>query len=491
MKQIVQPYVTDVEARSSRQTDTEGHSDDFANAGLSRSAVHAGEERGSNGVSTTDSSSPGSIYATPLTETSIRLESTDKYPFAEYPSHEVGYTEDALLVENAGSFGQKVQDRPPDGTIVKTVIRTSDDRKDDEYSFQKPYSSTVSPLEDEDKKSYISVIQEPLVLALKEESNLADDSSSGGAKLINSETSAGSPEIFSEITTESSPSGNVASILENDVVPEVLPTPLARLSRAHNDTADEKIAEKSSTSVKKSENVVKTSTTVEIVPSFRTRFSGPIVVADLPDRETQKMIVDYMDDASETYGSVESAKIIPETKAESFKTADSVSITSAAMLNPLQVGITLVNAKQAGLTYDNERSVATDFEDYQNDLQRLATVDKELVGNGENQSRIDYQNLEVGKHVEIDIQKVPDDSVEIQKSIELYHTAPVQEIHYPPEYIQQTANLGVIETNNIGNLQRSKQPYDQIEQSELRPTYDIYQGDTRLPIDRFIIINLS
>lgn len=480
-KQIVQPYVTDVEVRSSRQI--EDHSDDFANAGLSRSAVHAGEERGSNGVSTTDSSSPGSIYATPLSETSIRLESTDKYPFAEYPSHEAGYTEDALLVENAGNFGQKVQDRP-DGTIVRTIIRTSEGRKDDEYSFQKPYSSTVSPHEDEDdrKRPYISAIQEPLVLAWKEESNLADDSSSDDAKLIDSETSAGNPdEILSEIT---SPAGNVASILENDVVPETLPTPLARLSRARNDTADEEIAEKPS--AKKSENVVKTSTTVEIVPSFRARFSGPIVVADLPDRETERMIVDYMDDASETYGSVDHGKISSETKAEDFKTAGSASITSAAMLNPLQVGITLMNANQAGLTYYNEPS-ATGIEDYpQNDLQRLATVDKELVENGGNQTRVDYrnENFEVGKRVEVDIQKIPDDSVEIQKSIELYHTAPVQEIHYPPQYIQQTANLGVIETNNIGNLQRSKQPYDQIEQSELRPTYDIYQGNTRLPIDR-------
>lgn len=479
-KQIVQPYVTDVEVRSSRQA--EDHSDDFANAGLSRSAVHAGEERGSNGVSTTDSSSPGSIYATPLSETSIRLESTDNYPFAEYPSHEAGYTEDALLVENAGNFGQKVQDRP-DGTIVRTVIRAREGRKGDEYSFQEPYSSTVSPHEDEDdrKRSYISVIQEPLVLALKEERNLADDTFSDDAKPTDSETSAGNPdEIPREITTENSPPGNVTSILENDVVPEILPTPLARLSRARNDTAsNEKVTEKPS--AKKSENVVKTSTTVEIVPSFHGRFSGPIVVADLPDRETERMIVDYMDDASETYGSVDSAKIA---KAGGFKTADSA-ITSAAMLNPLQVGITLVNANQAGLTYYNERPAIEDYP--QNDLQRLATVDKELVGNGENQTRDDYQNedFEVGKRLEVDIQKVPDDSVEIQKSVELYHTAPVQEIHYPPEYIQQTANLGVIETNNIGNLQRSKQPYDQSEQSELRPTYDIYQGNTRLPIDRY------
>ncbi|TGZ37319.1 hypothetical protein DBV15_07922 [Temnothorax longispinosus] len=492
-KQIVQPYITDVEATSSEQTGTEDHSDDFANTGLSRSAVHASEERGSNDVSTTDSSSSGSIYATPLSETSIRLESTDKYPFGEYPSdpsHESGYTEDALLVENAGNFGEKVQDQPRDGTIVRTVIQISEGRKDDEHaSFPKPYINTVSPLENEDtrKRPYASATQKPFVLAVKEESNLADDSFSDDIKL-NSETSAeNSDEVFSKITTESSPSSNIASILENDVVPEILPTPLARLSRARNDTADEKTIEKSMESAKKSETVVRTSTTVEIIPSFQARFSGPIVVADLPDRETREMIADYMDDASETYRQVENAEIISETNAEGFKTAASASITSSAMLNPLQVGITLVNANQADLTNNNEQSAMMNIEEYpqddpQQDLQRLATVDEDFVRDNGNQSLIDYQDEsferdEVEKRAEVDIQKVPNDSVEIQKSVEIYHTAPVHEIHYPPEYIQQTTNLGVIETNNIGSSQRSEQPYNQIEQSEVRSTYDSYQGN--------------
>ncbi|XP_011690951.1 PREDICTED: uncharacterized protein LOC105451917 [Wasmannia auropunctata] len=496
-KQIVQPYVTDEEAKSSGQTGTEDQSDDFANAGLSRSAVHDDEERGSNdGVSTTDSSSPGSIYATPLSETSIRLETTDEYPFREYPSHAPGDTEDVLLVENAGSFGQKVrQDRPRDRTIVRTrtVVRTSEGvvREDDEYtSFQNtvPFSSTVSSREngDNDGRPYTSATREPYVFALKKESNLADDdSSSDDSKTIKSEAAAAenSDEIFSEITTENPPPGNIASILENDVVPEILPTPQARLTRAHNDTASGRITEKSAESAKKTESVVRTSTTVEISPSFQARFSGPIIVADLPDRETREMAVDYMDDAYEAYKAIGNAEITSEINAEGTKAAASA-ITSSVMLNPLQVGITLVNADQARLTDDRERSAGMDTEDYpQDDLQRLATVDKDFVKNNDNQSHSDYQNDgferddAVEKRAEVDIQKVPDGSVEIQKSVELYHTAPVHEIHYPPEYIQQTSNLGVIETNNIGNWQRSKQPYDQVEQSELRPTYDIYQGN--------------
>ncbi|XP_018354033.1 PREDICTED: uncharacterized protein LOC108755498 [Trachymyrmex septentrionalis] len=479
VKQIVQPYV--IEEKSSGQTDTEDHSNDFANVELSRSAVHADEEGGSNGVSKTDSSPSGSIYTTSFAKTSVRLETTNKYPFKEYSSLEPGYTDDVFLVENAGNFGQKVrQDHPHDRTIVKTIISTSEDRKDNKHT--KSFSSTMLPFQNEDnyKEPYISASQEPFVLALKKESNLADESSSDASKMVKSKTLENFDEIFSEITTENLP-GNIASILENDVVSEILSTPQTRSSRVHNDTVNEKITEKSVESTTKSENV-RTSTTVEISPSFQARFSGPIVVADLPDRETQEM-VDYMDDISEAYKPIENAEIISETNAGGSNVAAST-ITSSVMLNPLQVGITLVNANQASLIDNSEQSVSMDYlQDYpQNDLQRLSTVNKEFVKNNGNQSHIDYQDEnferdEVEKQVEVDIKKVPDTSVEIQKSIELFHTAPVQEIHYPPEYIQQTSNLGVIETNNIGNWQKSNQVYDQIEQSELRPTYDIYQGN--------------
>jgi len=486
--------------KSSGQTDSEDYShqfeNDFANAGLSRSAVHAGEERESNGVSTTDP--PGSIYATPLAETSIHLETTDKYPFREYPSHESGYTEDVLLVENDGNFGQKVrQNHPRDGTIVRTIIRISEGRKDDEYTnFQKSFNTTMSSVENDDnhRRPYTSATREPFVFPLKKESNLADDLSSDDSKKFKSETFAeSSDEIFGKITTENSPSDSIVSILENDVVPEILPTPQARLSRAHNDTVDEKITEKSVESSKKLENIVRTSTTVEISPSFQARFSGPIVVADLPDRETQETVVDYMDGAFEAYKPIKNTEITLETNAQGSKVTSAI---TSSVLNPLQVGITLMNAGQASLTDDSEQSAAINIENYpHNHLERLTTVDNEFVKNNGNQSRIDYQDEnferdEVEKRVEVDIQKVPDNSVEIQKSIELYHTAPVHEIHYPPEYIQQTTNLGVVETNNIGSWQKSKQPY-QVEQSELRSTYDIYQGNVTLSTDRSLFLFIS
>ncbi|KAL0117939.1 hypothetical protein PUN28_008964 [Cardiocondyla obscurior] len=474
----LQPYVTDG-AESSERPGDEDHSSDFADVALSRSTAHAGEEKEPSGVSTSDATSPGSIYATPLAEASVRLESADKYPFKEPPS-EPDHVEDEFLVENAGSFGEKVRGRPRDGmTIVRTIIHTSEGRKDAEYtSFQKPFASVTQSPENEDdsKRPYATATREPFVFALKEENGLVNNSSPSVDDEINSEASAESPDdVSSEIATASS-LDDIVSVLENDVVPEILPTPQARISRAHNDTA-EGTTERFARPVKKSERIVKT-TSVEIVPSFRARFSGPIVVADLPDRETQDMIVDYMDDAAEIYRSDENTKIT-ENIAEGTKMASTFGTVSSAMLNPLQVGITLENANQAD---DNEHSAAMNVEeDYPQDLQRLAT--KDFVKNGRNESRFDYQDDsfdrdDVEKHVGVDIQKVADDSVEIQKSIEIYHTAPVHEIHYPPEYIQQNANLGVIETNSIGTSQKPKQQsYDQIEQSELRPTYEVYQGN--------------
>lgn len=238
--------------------------------------------------------------------------------------------------------------------------------------------------------------------------------------------------------------------------------------------AEDKITKESTKLVrKKSENVDKidrTPTFVEISPSLTRKFSAPIVVPDLPDRED---LVEYLDDndASRVFKSVENAKFISKIHAEPSKaaTASNSITTSSIMLNPLQVGITLMNADEISLMDNNEHSATMDAKDYfQNNLQRSATVNEEFVNR--NQSRVDCKNEdfqcdEKDKSVGVVTQKVPDNSVEIQKSIELYYAAPVHEIHYPAEYIQ-SSNLDTSKPNNA--LQRSKQEHDQGEQSELR-----------------------
>lgn len=484
-KQITRFYVTGEEARSFEQTDTEDHPD----VNSSESLIRA-DERGSNGISASDVSTPEAIYATPLAET------IDDYSFKER-SREFGYVapEEILLVQNAGSFGQRVQqDHSSDRNTFRPVGDKS--RKADGYtSIRKPFGSTMSPLEDEDDRAYMSVTSEPYVFALKKGSDSTYDplssKDSDKSKMSNSE------EIFNvETTTEvsSAPAEiDIASIVdENDVVSENLQTLRTRSSRAYNDTAD-KVTERSTESVEKSIVRVSSSTSVEISPSLQpVKFSGPIVVPDLIEKETPEMIVDYLDDSDAgAFRSIEDSEITSENYAAGSRPTTSNDIqTSSIVLNPLQVGIALMNADEIGSMDDNEQSAATDTKDYlqdypQDDLQRLSAVDKKFVQSDvENRSRIDYkdesfQSKGEGEKSSVGAvtQKVSDNSVEIQKSVEIYHTAPVHEIHYPPVYIQQTSNLGVIDTNNIG---RSNQPYGQDEQSESRSNYDIYRGNVIL-----------
>lgn len=482
-KQIARFYVTGTEARNSGQTGTGDHPD----AGSSGSVART-DEKGSNGFRASDSSTSEAIYATPLAET------IDDHSFKEL-SRESGYTlpEEILLVENAGSFGQRLrQDHPSGRAIVRNTVQIVDDnQKDDEY--RKSFSSTALPLKDKGDRAYTSVTSEPYVFALKKGSDSEDDfPSSNNSEVIESKESSTEKIFHVEIVTERSSTPaeiNVTSMLgENDVVPEDNQTSRARSFRVYNDTASE-ATEIAAESMEKSVVQVSSSTSVEISPSLQpVKFSGPIVVPDPIDRETPEMMVDYLDDSeAETYRSVENVDIMPRNYAKDSSSAASNGIeASSIMLNPLQVGIALMNADEIGSMDDSEQSAANTkdyLQDYlQDDLQRLSTVDKKFVESDiENRSRLDYKDESFQREregekssIEAVTQKVPENSVEIQKSVELYHTAPVHEIHYPPVYIQQTSNLGVIETNNIG---RSNQPYGQDEQSESRSNYNVYRGN--------------
>ncbi|XP_032690278.1 uncharacterized protein LOC116853332 [Odontomachus brunneus] len=486
VEQIVQPYVAhSTNEKSSEQIQTKNRSDNATNdgpVGLSRSVTRAESASGSNGVSTIDPASLGeSAYATPLTEM------TGGYPFQESPGSESRYAipEDVLLVESAGTFGQRVRQIPPSGRTIagRTLVKTSDNPPSDEYvSFRKSISSTVSPLKEEDnqKKIHVSTTWKPSVPTLKKKSILPDNSPFDNlGKTIRLDLSV--KDLDENSRPRSSLSGtNGASILENDVVPEHLSKSQARLSRTRNATED---TSKKIMVVSKNSESVATSTSVEISPSLQlSKFSGPIIVPDLPVQKAQDSTIDYIgkNSLSEAFRPLEDADSVLETNIRSSKTAVSNDITaSSLMLNPLQVGITLVNAVETGsLMDDSELSAATETKDYFRDDLQQRSVSDELVENKGNHSDVTYkdeniQSDEGERAIEVVTQRAPDNSVEIQKSIELYHTAPVHEIHYPVEYIQQTTNLGVIETNSIGNAQKLRQPYDQ----ESRLNYDVYQGN--------------
>jgi len=475
----VQPYVTTIEARNSGQTGTEDHSNDVASAGLSGSTAVRSGERESNDATTTDSS-PAVVYVTPFTSIASDL-------FGEHLNfHESEYTipDDMLLVENAGSFGQRVQQGH---MSEKKIARNTEDRQNDDY--RKSFSSTVSLLENkgDNGRSY-AFIKKPLVL--KKEHGSTDNSPSIESKEIRfGAFGSNFDEVSSAASTMEirSLDGDTALIEDES---ENFPQSQARSPREYNSTTNKHVR-KLPEPAEKSKGIERTSTS-ETSPSLQLRgFSGPIIVPDLPDEEIRDVVVDYLNDDNldgiRSFGKNEKTNL--EIDAKDSKTAATNGITmSSILLKPLQVGITLMNADEAALAalIDNEQSTATNMDYLQNNLQRLAIANEGLTENKANQSGVSYkdnsfQQVEQDKPIEVVTQKILDNSVEIQKSVELFHTAPIHEIHYPVEYIRQTSNLGVIDTNNIGKTHRWKQPYAQ-ERSKLQSNYNIYQGNVQCSV---------
>lgn len=471
MKQIVQPYVMhSEEERSSGRV--EDRFDDITHgspAELSRSVARASGQNG-GGVSPIEPASlEESDYAT-------FAETPDGYPSQEWPGYLI--PEDVLVVESAGAFGQKVRQGPPDGraTAGQGLFRSNDGREDNEYvSVQKSISSTVTPFgeeEDNQRETHLPTTRKSSpVLVSREPSDFLDNSPSDDHKTIDLPARDLDGNSRPGNSTERILSTSDASVLENDVVPEYLPKPQARLTRTHNTTED----------TSKKAEAVSTEKSVEIKPSIQlTKFSGPIVVPDLPAQELQDALVDYVDESSSSDAFTPLEDVGgSEANVRNAKTATPHGITaSSLMLNPLQVGITLVNAIEAGgLTDDSELSAATETKDYfRDDLQQHSASEEQSVAKHRDHPDVGYKDVQQDQRAtEVVAQKTPGNTVEIQKSIELYHTAPVHEIHYPVEYIQQTTHLGVIETNSIGSAQRSKQPNNhQDERSRLN--YDAYRG---------------
>ncbi|XP_012144895.2 uncharacterized protein LOC105662986 [Megachile rotundata] len=129
------------------------------------------------------------------------------------------------------------------------------------------------------------------------------------------------------------------------------------------------------------------------------KFTGPIVVADLPRRKKYSFARTDDDEKS----------LQPES---GYPTA------SSAVLNPLQVGVALMNAGQ-DLNSVNEPIVPVS--EYLRD-------EPESSDSGNSSIRVDRPRESVASDGSAQ-------SVEIQKSVEVFHTAPVHEIHYPLEFV--------------------------------------------------------
>ncbi|KOC67929.1 hypothetical protein WH47_12259 [Habropoda laboriosa] len=179
---------------------------------------------------------------------------------------------------------------------------------------------------------------------------------------------------------------------------------------------------------------VSTTTSTPVVSVFLGKFSGPIVVPDLPHQKySHTTISDYTE-------SNEVSKPIPASVEVQKKLEDSYLVTSPLVLNPLQVGVALMNAGQ-DLNLDNDQSILTkEYSQDESITEQVSDIDNEslLQSDAPDSGNSSFQSDQVSQQEQISevvAQNSPTQSVEIQKSVEIFHTAPVQEIHYPVEFV--------------------------------------------------------
>lgn len=166
------------------------------------------------------------------------------------------------------------------------------------------------------------------------------------------------------------------------------------------------------------------------------KFSGPIVVPDLPRQK--KYSYSAISDHS---GSNDVAKpTAVEATAKQRGPEASYPAASPVVLSPLQVGVALMNAGQdinsvngpVILTKDYLQDEAQPSQATVPDNESLAQNDAADPGTSSLQGDQLPQQEQISEAV---ASHTPAHSVEIQKSVEVFHPAPVQEIHYPVEFV--------------------------------------------------------
>ncbi|KOX73335.1 hypothetical protein WN51_14381, partial [Melipona quadrifasciata] len=172
---------------------------------------------------------------------------------------------------------------------------------------------------------------------------------------------------------------------------------------------------------------VKNASSSTSVPSGK--FFGPIVVPDLPRQKkySYATTVDYINENNEV-----SRPAVVESVTS--KVSENLGYLAAppVVLNPLQVGVALMNAGQ-------------DLVNGQVTLTKLYPEEEpESQEATENDSPSLIQNDAPGNSSSQSDQVGPVKSVEIQKSVEIFHTAPIQEIHYPVEFVPNVHQLSLV-----------------------------------------------
>lgn len=188
------------------------------------------------------------------------------------------------------------------------------------------------------------------------------------------------------------------------------------------------------------------STSAPIISVSLGKFSGPIVVPDFPRQKK------YSYTTTPDYTDKNEVSKLTTAVTESVKSKvseDGYLAAPPVILNPLQVGVALMNAGQDLNLVNDQITLTKLYPQDKSETPEVTKIDTQsLVQNDAPVSRnLSFDSDQVSQQEQISeviATNSPVQSVEIQKSVEIFHTAPIQEIHYPVEFIPSAQQLPLL-----------------------------------------------
>nr|XP_033332641.1 uncharacterized protein LOC117224080 [Megalopta genalis] len=341
----------------------------------------------------------------------IILQESTTFPATQENSYnDLGYSvpEEQIDVETAGEFGQR----------VRSPVWRQRSNSFGRLKFRQPVDNASTP---EEYRKHSRKYTRPLGSKKPNVSENALGTSTDEQVLFSSVTPAESQKIQRQKDTEE-------DHVKSDYYQSSKPTSLPWSTEEGSQTANrEQKLKKHNLELYNKESGSSTGTV------SLGKFSGPIVVPDLPrQKKYSSSTVDYL-------GNNEVSKSTAETtRAKASETG--YLTASSVILNPLQVGVALMNAGQDLHSLNDPDTATKDYlQDEAHSSQFVNPSSESVIRNdsadGGNTNLQSDQLPQQEQVSEVSAPNAPTHSVEIQKSVEIYHTAPVHEIHYPMEYV--------------------------------------------------------
>ena len=474
-------------------------------------------------------------------------------------------SDDLLFVQNAGSFGRRLN--PSSSNVLANSVTSNSAEQSYDVSTLRPFastSSTINTFGGQGASSYTSYSTTTPRTTISYPTELTND---GGRfsttavpefqdvqNSVSSETSSNDyrNSIVRDNTVSAAYGGIFAKVYSNDETHKMKPNENSLLTEnsklipygnGDRNETNERITTPGLTAYGKrlnhalyvtlrqslesdirSQPVVQTSTP-QTVSTFS---SKPIVVAELLNYKRDKGF-EYSTTFPCTNDSAESSTILPTASSIGSSILDSDTVlvtpklqgssshitTSSVILNPIQAGVSLVNAGETELIADNDQgnrspapvneniegesdesaiqnfspSSTNELEKIEADRTRAESYEKINPAFGNSETGVTGIGKSIDSitdihgNVQSDLE-IPgnsqDQQIEIQKSVEIYQNAPVHEIHYPPQVITQVSGINheqQQERNPTGVVHQQEEQNSYAELQEVRNAEQFQQKE--------------